>query len=88
MILDLDQLIAIFRFLPLPITFFFSVKYRAVLPAFITVLYAAVILLGNSFLKWEYSVAVFATPMSYLIAWYIIKTVRRKRAVIVTKGGK
>ena len=84
MIIDLEQIIAVFRFLPLPIAFYYSLKYRQILPAVITVIYAAVILFGNSFLRWEYSVAVLSTPLSYLLCWYIIKTVRMKKVVIIT----
>lgn len=82
---QLDQIIAVFRFLPLPIAFFFALKYRSLLPAVITVLYADVILFGSSMLKWEFTVPVLATPLSYLVAWYIIKSCRKKKIITLTK---
>lgn len=74
--MDLNQVVAILRLVPLAVAFWVAFKHRQILPATIAVLYVAAILFGQSFLKWSYSTALFSTPLAYLVSWYMIKNVR------------
>lgn len=81
--IHLEQVIAVFRLIPLCIAFWAAFRSRKLLPAFITILYVCAIVFGSNFLKWRYSTAVFSTPLAYLISWYMIKQLRKTNVKIV-----
>lgn len=76
--ITLDQLIAIFRLIPLAIAFWVAFSNRDLLPVFIAVFYTAAILGGPAILDWNYAAAVISTPLAYMVSWYMIKNVRRR----------
>lgn len=69
--------IAIFKLVPLAISFWTAYKRRHLLPAVIAVVYVAAIVFGPSFIRWTYTPAVLSTPLAYLVSWYMIKNMRR-----------
>lgn len=75
--IDIYQVVAVFRLIPLAIAFWIAFKQRQILPALIAVLYVSAIVFGARFLKWDYATAVFSTPLAYLVSWYMIKNLRK-----------
>lgn len=86
--IDIYQVIAVFRLIPLAIAFWIAFRQREVLPALIAVTYVAAIVFGARFLNWSYATAVFSTPLAYMVSWYIIKNVRSKTVRLKDDTGK